>query len=456
MRVNSITPNTGGSAASTTVQINGSGFVSGATLTLGGRGTAVTFVSSTRLSALAEPHAPGAVDVIITNPNGERSQLTNGFTYVDRPTTLVVDGNTSLLAIGDSSQLTVTVLFVDGRTQDVTRECAWFSSFPAVVAASTDGVLTARSLGTSQILVRYPSTNSYLSRLVDVTVTPPGTTAASGRAREPGAGGIAGVTVTHQRSGQSTHTDASGYFSFGGLGGPSPFSFSKDGFEDTEAEPAPGGFFDVPMQRSVRIEAGGPPFTSSLAPNDMDYVIAGTHCQPCRMIRIVSQTSGTITVTLRWTAPVSLHIWSQEGSIDAAGPAPELVTDLQVRGGETIIFVGTVRPDSVGDYIPFALSVGASLDGPSHAASRLLSPEQVSAGPLPATDGMFKGRSTTRRERCTVWRAADVISSIGERRSPCPADGSSSFWVRLQLPAAVPRAAVPRVRAVAGRLSFSG
>jgi hypothetical protein len=43
--------------------------------------------------------------------------------------------------------------------------------------------------------------------------------------------------------------------------------------------------------------------------------------------------------------------------IDAAGPAPEIVTEIQAGSGETIIFVGRVRPSAPEDYIPFTLSV---------------------------------------------------------------------------------------------------
>jgi hypothetical protein len=357
IRVTSVSPNTGGSATSTTIQINGAGFVSGATLTLDGRGTIVNFVGSTLLRATAPPHAVGAIDIVVTNPNGDSSRLDSAFTYVEAPLSLEITGNVRLEGPGEQSQLTATALFEDGRTQDVTQQSAWFSSFPSVATISATGLLTAGGLGSTQVLVRYPSTGTTVSRLLEVTVSPVGTFALTGRAREPGAGGIAGVTVVHIASGASRQTDDSGYFVFGGLTGSARFRLTRDNYEPTEREVIPGDFFDVPLQRVVRLEPGAPVYSSRLAPNDMEYLIGGTTCQPCRMIRIASATIGTGTVTLRWTTAADLHVWTDGRMIDAAGPVREIVTDIQTGRGETVIFIGKIRPAAAADYVPFTLSV---------------------------------------------------------------------------------------------------
>jgi hypothetical protein len=357
LRVSSVVPSTGSATGSTSIQILGAGFVSGATLTLDGRGNVVNFVSSGQLRAVAPPHEIGPIDIVVTNPNGESSRLAGGFTYVERAVKLSLTGDTSFESPGERSQLTATATFADGRTIDVTRECRWSSTFPAVASVAADGLLTAGSIGGTRIFVSYPFTGAYLAQFADVTVTPPGTFALSGRVREPGAGGLSGATVVHIDSGQSTRTDNGGNFFFGGLTGSARFTAARENYEDAEAQGIPGEIVDIPMQRVLRLAGGAPVYTSTLAPNDLDYVIAGTHCQPCRMIRVSSPSGGAVKVTLTWTTAVDLHIWTEERRIDPNGPAREVSADIQVGSGESVIFIGQIRPGSVGDYVPFNLSV---------------------------------------------------------------------------------------------------
>jgi hypothetical protein len=357
LRVSSVVPSTGSATGSTSIQLLGAGFVSGATLTLDGRATLVNFVTSARLSAVAPPHDPGPIDIVVTNPNGESSRFAGGFTYVERAIKLSLTGDTSFESPGERSQLTVTATFADGRTLDVTRESRWSSTFPAVASVAADGMLTAGSVGGTRIFVSYPFTGAYLSQFADVTVTPAGTFALSGRVREPGAGGLNATTVVHIDSGQSARTDNGGNFSLGGLTGSARFSAARENYENAEAQGIPGEIVDIPMQRVVRLAGGAPVYTSTLAPNDLDYVIAGIHCQPCRMIRVSGPSGGAVKVTLTWTSAVDLHIWTGERRIDANGPAREVSAEIQVGSGESVIFIGQIRPSSVGDYVPFNLNV---------------------------------------------------------------------------------------------------
>src|SRR6185369_5024705 len=61
--VSGITPNSGTTAGGTAVTINGSNFVSGATVTIGGAATNVSVVNSTTINATTPAHAAGAVNV---------------------------------------------------------------------------------------------------------------------------------------------------------------------------------------------------------------------------------------------------------------------------------------------------------------------------------------------------------------------------------------------------------
>jgi hypothetical protein len=190
----------------------------------------------------------------------------------------------------------------------------------------------------------------------DVVVTPPGTRAVRGRVRQPGAGDIADATVTHLDSGQSARTTTGGAFTLGGITGRIRLSATKSGYEDVEADFGDATALDIPMQRVVRVEPGAPQYSSSLAPNDLEYIIGGTVCQPCRMIRIASPTSGTVNVTLRWTSAATLHLWTDGRMVDADGGAHEIVVPIQIGSGDAVIFVGVVGTNPAG-YVPLTVSV---------------------------------------------------------------------------------------------------
>ncbi len=78
----SISPTSGAVAGGTSVTINGTNFVSGATVTFGGLGGIAVFESDRKLTAVT-PAAPmaGIVAVTVTNPGGKASTLSGAFTY---------------------------------------------------------------------------------------------------------------------------------------------------------------------------------------------------------------------------------------------------------------------------------------------------------------------------------------------------------------------------------------
>ncbi|HKY43050.1 MAG TPA: IPT/TIG domain-containing protein [Pyrinomonadaceae bacterium] len=90
--ISSISPNTGSTSGGTSVTITGTGFLSGATVTIGGTAaTNVSVVSSTSITATTPAHAAGTVDVVVTNTDSQNATLTNGFTYSTSETVLVSD-----------------------------------------------------------------------------------------------------------------------------------------------------------------------------------------------------------------------------------------------------------------------------------------------------------------------------------------------------------------------------
>ena len=90
----SVIPNTGPTNGGTVVSVLGTGFESGAAVNFGSiAATAVTFIGPTNLSATSPPATAGAVNIVVTNTDGQVGVLTNGFTYLppgpaDRPIAL--------------------------------------------------------------------------------------------------------------------------------------------------------------------------------------------------------------------------------------------------------------------------------------------------------------------------------------------------------------------------------
>ncbi|HEY5162226.1 MAG TPA: glycoside hydrolase family 44 protein [Terriglobales bacterium] len=83
--VSSVSPVSGPAAGGTSVIITGTGFnpVGTTLVTFGGTAaTSVTVNSATQITATTAAHTAGAVNVVVTNPDGQTSTLANGYTYV--------------------------------------------------------------------------------------------------------------------------------------------------------------------------------------------------------------------------------------------------------------------------------------------------------------------------------------------------------------------------------------
>jgi hypothetical protein len=64
--------------------VTGSGFLSDTTVSFGGvaaPAVAVLDSNGTRLRVVTPPHAVGAVDVVVTNPDGRSATLPGGYTF---------------------------------------------------------------------------------------------------------------------------------------------------------------------------------------------------------------------------------------------------------------------------------------------------------------------------------------------------------------------------------------
>ena len=79
--------------------VNGTGFSSGARLSLGSvAATDVSVASSTRITARTGAGSAGAVNVVVTNPDGQSGTLANAFSYATPLPTAIIEGPASFNA----------------------------------------------------------------------------------------------------------------------------------------------------------------------------------------------------------------------------------------------------------------------------------------------------------------------------------------------------------------------
>lgn len=82
LSVTSVSPTSGPTTGGTKLTITGTGFQSGAKVTLGGSAASNVIVAgSTSITATAPPHAAGTVNLTVTNPNGQSATSVNAYTY---------------------------------------------------------------------------------------------------------------------------------------------------------------------------------------------------------------------------------------------------------------------------------------------------------------------------------------------------------------------------------------
>ncbi len=139
-----VSPTSGSTAGGTAVTISGSGFASGATVTFDGTAaTGVTVVSATSITATTPAHAAGAVNIVVTNSNGQRGTLTNGFTYT-APTPALYDW-IGTVSSGEevhfnvtNNQVTNWTVGVNGGTCHIGLQMSGGANIPIVNNAFTD------------------------------------------------------------------------------------------------------------------------------------------------------------------------------------------------------------------------------------------------------------------------------------------------------------------------------
>ncbi len=152
--VSSVSPNAGSSGGGTFATVTGTGFLAGATVTLGGTLlTGVTVVSSTTITGTTGAHAVGLVTVVVTNTDGQSGSRLNGYTYSSAPTVTAISPNNG--TTGGGTLVTITgTNFIAGATADLGGSA--LTSVSVVSATSLVGRTTTHAAGVVAVRVTNP------------------------------------------------------------------------------------------------------------------------------------------------------------------------------------------------------------------------------------------------------------------------------------------------------------
>ncbi|MDP1828904.1 MAG: IPT/TIG domain-containing protein [Archangium sp.] len=206
----SITPARGPSQGGTRITLTGVDFQPGATLRIGGSpAMAVTMSGPTTLTGYTPSGPPGPADLEVTNPDGQRTVLPNGFSWDAAPAITTVSPESGSTAGGTVVTLTGTGFLAGAEV--------FFGTLAATsvtVDSATQLTVTApaRAMGVVSIIVRNPDAQQFERQGAFRYVTPPAFTAIA-----PSSGDVRGGTVTRLTgAGFGAQTTVS----FGGVASP--------------------------------------------------------------------------------------------------------------------------------------------------------------------------------------------------------------------------------------------
>ena len=189
--ISSLSPSVGLTTASTTVTVTGSGFTGATRVSLGGRATKFTLLSSTRLTFIAPTGRAGNFPVVIVGPGGTSAGKT--FTY---KSTLVPQIFSLSPSAGSTTSNTATVItgrYLTGASMVVTSENKRVS-FKRISDEQINLTLVRRKAGTITIRVR--TSGGYSNAVSFRYVTPTAPTITGLSTRTAAAGKSAAVTVS--------------------------------------------------------------------------------------------------------------------------------------------------------------------------------------------------------------------------------------------------------------------
>ena len=118
--VTGISPFTGSTARPTPVMVSGTGFLTGATVTVDVMAGSISVVNSATITAIIPARAAGQADVVVTNPGGSGGTLPEAFTYsFHEPVTLT----SSTDAVDAGGEMSVSWTAPEARAGDWIAVC---------------------------------------------------------------------------------------------------------------------------------------------------------------------------------------------------------------------------------------------------------------------------------------------------------------------------------------------
>jgi large repetitive protein len=165
----SVSPSSGTIAGGTAITISGTNFLAGATVKLGGvAASGVTVVGATSITAVTPAHAAGAVDVTVTNPDGQAGTLNSAFTFSAGPPVVVVHLQTVSKNAGGGTTLSAALPVIPGAGKLVVVTVQWGGAGVLIVTGAPFTQIGSANLNPQQIATFYASN---VSGAITVTAT---------------------------------------------------------------------------------------------------------------------------------------------------------------------------------------------------------------------------------------------------------------------------------------------
>ncbi len=253
-------------------------------------------------------------------------------------------GGPSMIAPGESTQLTMTAVRNDGSVEDVTATAVWRTSNDRVLEISAAGVARGLAVGEADVIARYQS----WSRAAQMMVLPAGTHRLTGRFSVNGIAlrDVAVTVIAGVGSGLTAVTSPDGSYALYGVSGPIRLHAQKEGYANRiEA-------LDVAEDRTFDLE---------LVPEQPVVDFSGTYAltitaAPCRYgqtlpaaarnrgyVATVSQDGFRLSVTLTGAEFISTGDRGNRfsGFVDATGLVQfAIVGDIDMFNDPYYYFVG--------------------------------------------------------------------------------------------------------------------
>src|SRR5436190_8433850 len=192
--VTTVAPASGSTNGGTALTISGSGFLTGATVTVGGTAaTAVTVVNSSTITATTPAHAAGAVGLTVTNPDSQAATLAGSFTFVVPPPTVSGVSPASGSSSGGTAVTITGTGFAAGATVTIGGNAA--TGVTVVNSTSITATTPAHAAGGVGVTVTNADSQSGTAASAFTYVAPAPTVASVSPASGPIGGGTA-VTIT--------------------------------------------------------------------------------------------------------------------------------------------------------------------------------------------------------------------------------------------------------------------